>query len=51
MDEADIRDKYKNKPDQAQAIIERAMSFKHPTRKYMLYEDVSFKTLEASNAE
>ena len=44
LDEEDLRDKYKNKINQAESIMENSRSFMHPHRKVTVYEDVDFTT-------
>ena len=54
LDEADLQKKYKDKPDQLQAVKQNATTMEHPTRKVTLYEDIEFlanieETTEQSN--
>lgn len=42
LDEADLQKKYKDKPDQLQAVKQNATTMEHPTRKVTLYEDIEF---------
>ena len=51
LDEADLREKYKGKPDQAQNIIDKARSVLHPTRRVLLYEVLEFKSSSGSSFE
>ena len=50
MDEEDLREKYKNKPDQLEQIFQNARSMKHPDRQVTLWEDRDF-TLDLANEE
>ncbi len=43
LDEADLTEKYKSKPQQLESILAKARSFTHPIRGCLLYEDVEFK--------
>ena len=40
LDEVDLAEKYKNKPDQLQSIKARARSITHPTRGVQVWEDI-----------
>ena len=42
LDDADLQKKYKDKPDQLQAVKQNATTMEHPTRKVTLYEDIEF---------
>ena len=42
LDEIDLDEKYKNKPEQLAEIKKRARTFVHPTRQVKLYEDLDF---------
>ena len=42
MDEADIREKYGKKPEQAEAILQNSRSMFDPMRQVILYEDMKY---------
>ena len=42
IDEEDLNQKYKDKPDQLAAIQAKARTLKHPTRDVTLFEDLTF---------
>ena len=39
LDEDDLREKYKQKPEQLKSLMETARTITHPTRKVLMYED------------
>ena len=51
MDEADIREKYKAKPEQAENIIASAKTMLHPQRKTTLYLVLEFKSEVSSSLQ
>ena len=42
LDSPDLKEKYKNKPEQLQNVKDNAQTFDHPIRKVRLYEDIEF---------
>jgi len=50
MDEEDLKEKYKNKPDQLEQIFDNARTMTHPDRKVTMWEDRDF-TLDLANEE
>ena len=44
LDEDDLCDKYKGKPDQLKNLLQNAKRMEHPTRKVTLYLDSNFKS-------
>ena len=42
LDEVELKNKYAQRPDQVDAIMEHANTMVHPTRKVTLYEDVAY---------
>ena len=51
IDEADLREKYKGKVEQFEAIKANARSFMHPTRNVMLYEDTEYSVTDSSTTK
>ena len=51
LDEIDLREKFKNKPEQAQHIIDNARSVMHPTRGVLVWEVLEFKSSSGSSTE
>ena len=45
LDEATIRDDFKNRPAQAEAILKNAQTFYHPTREVLLYQVFDYVSL------
>ena len=51
LDEIDIREKYKNKPEQRDHLLTSARTVEHPTRNCTLYEDVEYKAVETNESK
>ena len=51
IDEADLDEKYANKPDQLANIKQRARKFFHPDRQVTLYEDLDFNSTAAVSSK
>ena len=51
LDEIDLDEKYKNKPEQLAEIKKRARTFVHPTRQVKLYEDLDFDSTAGLTAK
>lgn len=51
LDEADLREKYKNKPEQLEALLSCARTKVHPTRRCVMYEDAEMKSSSANVEE
>ena len=51
LDEVDLKDKYKNKPDQLKSILDTAEKKFHPTRKCTLYADIKFSSKSSRGHE
>ena len=51
LDESEVRDKFKSRPEQADSIIKNAKHFYDPTRQVMLYEVVAYKSQQLDTEE
>ena len=51
FDEQDLKEKYKNKPEQFDAILKNAKTMEHPTRNVTLYEDLDFESRHDKSVE
>ena len=51
LDEVDLQQKYKDKPDQLKSIMDTAETREHPTRKVTLYADINFSSKHSKRHE